>query len=480
MQAQPRLIVPEAVTLSVGAVVIGALISVVSMLLSPWLVVGVLLLLGAALLLLRHPIIMCHLVIYGIIFGSSMARGELIPLLVPNEVLLLVSVVLVIVFAIVFRIQRHIPITPLLAVGILTVGTALLPAFTYPLRSRPLAVNELLPLLAPIQYILLCAVFIFIPRDKRQVFSLVQTMLFACTIVAIIGLLQAARVPLVVSLLETWYPTGQTLAAEGVNRVTSTLGSWNTLGTFLMTNLLLVAALYRYQPEQPNPWYRWNTRIMVLTALACLLASGSWASIFGLVLGVSIIARANNIQLRRFAVVLVLIPIAILAVLPLISARLEFQFASGDGSVVPQTLQYRFYVWTEIYIPLIAENPWWGITPTLTDVRFQFAESQYLLLLFRSGVFSLLAHLVWAGMMMGWLRRTIRTGDPLSRAFALLIYVMFINLLLMSLTNPVFTYSGTMDYLWILTGLIICLRGRETLSVANTEAAPMQSIRAAS
>jgi hypothetical protein len=147
--------------------------------------------------------------------------------------------------------------------------------------------------------------------------------------------------------------------------------------------------------------------------------------------------------------------VAAFALQSIILERLEYQFRSSRTSgVVPETLSYRFYVWGNIYVPIIAKNPWFGIEPTFENVTWGWAESQYFYLMFRSGVVSLAAHLIWVVICTGWLYSRLRRTTDVTRALATTCMVMFVLLSIMGLTNEVFTLSGVTDYLWIMLGLV--------------------------
>jgi hypothetical protein len=74
--------------------------------------------------------------------------------------------------------------------------------------------------------------------------------------------------------------------------------------------------------------------------------------------------------------------------------------------------------------------------------------------LIRSGIFSFLAHLLWIGLALAWIYRNINTTDDLRHFLAIGAFILFIVLSIMGLTNAVFNYSGVIEYLWILLGLL--------------------------
>jgi hypothetical protein len=133
--------------------------------------------------------------------------------------------------------------------------------------------------------------------------------------------------------------------------------------------------------------------------------------------------------------------------------RFKYQF-QGQG-IIPSTLNFRLKIWQEVIWPKIYDNWLWGYRPTLEHLRWNWPESQYLYLLIRSGIVSLLAHLAWIGLTLSWLRGVIRTPITLVRSLAISTFAILVVLSIMGVTNEVFTYSGVIDYVWIMLGLVL-------------------------
>jgi O-antigen ligase len=293
--------------------------------------------------------------------------------------------------------------------------------------------------------------FSTVPRNDEDRAKLLQLMFLSASIVGLIGLLQAANIAPVVDFIQSWFPSDQTAAAGRLGRITSVFGAWNTLGTYLMTNVMLLAA---FQRETTVRRYRINMGISAALSLLALLASGSYASLLGLVLGIGIIKLIDPRGIRAALPLLMVGVIGFVILFPLISERFAFQFERSESGWIPQTLEFRLKVWSDIYLPLIARSPIWGVQPTLEGVSFEHAESQYLLLLFRSGWVSLIGFLIWIGTLLAWSGSIIRGERNAMRSGAIFVFALVITLLVMSFTNPVFTYSGTVDYMWMMLGLI--------------------------
>jgi hypothetical protein len=325
---------------------------------------------------------------------------------------------------------------------------------SYYLRGWSFSVSEIFSLLAPMQFVMLFWVFAYLPETDKDRRNLIQFMIFGAILVSVVGLLQASGLSAVRSFLSRWYPGIQTDTAAGLGRVTSLFGLWNATGTFLMLIVLLLVAL---QPLTHPRWARINMYIALATSGACLLASGSFAGMGGLAAGIVIVKLFDRRGMKFLLQLFVALVISALLLSPLILQRLDYQFGAGSGSdgVVPQTFAYRIKIWTQLYIPaLMASNPWLGVVPTMENVSWEWAESQYIFLLMRSGIISLIAHLIWVVMMCLWLWDKMKVASGQTYLLALVTFTVFILLSVMSFTNEVFTLGGVIDYLWILVGLI--------------------------
>ncbi|NJN19716.1 MAG: O-antigen ligase family protein, partial [Oscillochloris sp.] len=197
---------------------------------------------------------------------------------------------------------------------------------------------------------------------------------------------------------------------------------------------------------------------MVFAAL-CLLASGSFAGIAGLLVTIVLIERLSSPlhqSLKRLLIAGSLVVAGFLLALPVIwpviAGRLEYQFS--DGNLLPQTFVYRIWIWRDVFWPEIVQHPLFGTSLEIgPNYRWLFAESHYISLLFRFGVIGLAAHLCWVGLMLAWLYRRVQRGDPFTRMMAVAGMASLIYLSFAAFTNEVFLFTGSIDYLWILFAL---------------------------
>lgn len=433
------------------ALVIGLALGVMTFI-SPLIALGAVVAFVALLVLAERPMILCYMTILGIAIFSGMPRNSILPLLIPNEPILGASFGMGLFVVLGRRYGKVVPPRLTVAIIILALGTAVFPALSYQARGRGLGISEIMSLFAPLQYIFLFWIYAYLPRTEDERRRVIHVMLIGASIVAVVGLLQAANFGPVMNILNTYYPSDQTDQAADLGRVTSLMNAWNALGTYMMLNVILIMSLLGNKFSRLGLF---NLYFSLGACMACLLASGSYASLGVLPIGIAIVKFYNRKGMKTLLYLALGVVVAVFALQSIILERLEYQFRSSRTSgVVPETLSYRFYVWGNIYLPIIAKNPLFGIEPTFENVTWGWAESQYFYLMFRSGVVSLIAHLTWVFLCITWLYKRLRQSTDVTRAVATTCMVMFILLSFMGITNEVFTLSGVTDYVWIMLGLV--------------------------
>mgnify|MGYP001049869164 CR=1 FL=1 len=438
-----------------GAAVLGAAIGA-SVWLDPNLpliVSGALVLLG--MLLLSQPVHLLFLLVVLTPFTAAIPAGALIPILSPYDLMLILVTVLMAVFVLLCGRRTLLPPALIAALVAFGLGTSVGPLYLFLARGDPLELGDVVSLLAPLKFLLVFWLFMVGPRTTDQRSNLIRWMVYSATVVAGIGLLQAARLPMVDEILNAVYPSAQTANSLELGRVTSVMGAWNSLGLFLLTALMIIAATIADERS------RGRRRGLILCAaivLACLLATNLYSGLIGAALGLLILKTSDPRGIRSLMPLVLVSVLGALVLLPTIIQRAEMQFE--EESWVPQTLRFRYHVWTDYFIPAIAEEPWLGVSPNFDDIPFPYPESQYIYYLYRSGALSLVAHLIWIASLLTWLISSRKREPPgpdrqLNRSVALIPIVLILVLSLIGAINPVFTYTGSMTYFWMIVGLII-------------------------
>jgi hypothetical protein len=127
---------------------------------------------------------------------------------------------------------------------------------------------------------------------------------------------------------------------------------------------------------------------------------------------------------------------------------------------VPQTLAYRFDIWRDVFIPPIRDHFPQAVYPKVpATFTWLFEESQYIMLLFRTGLAGISAHFVWVGIIVYWLFRRLRQSDGFMKSLVASALTIVLVLSVAGFTNAVFNYSGSIDYMWILFALVASSKG---------------------
>ncbi|MBE2266668.1 MAG: hypothetical protein IAE80_00450, partial [Anaerolinea sp.] len=268
------------------ALIVGAALGVLS-LVSPLIAVGLIAGVVFAALAFARPVMLCYVLVAAVVFLSGMPRGGLVPLFIPNEPLLAAAAGFTFVVLLLRRDGRRLPNAVIAALLFMILGTAIIPVLMYYVRDFPLSTSDIFSLVAPAQYALIVWIFASLPRDDDDRYRIVHFMLICGSIVAAIGLLEAIRVPFVVSLIRDFYPNVHFNTAAELGRITSIMGAWNSLGNFLMINLIMVLALHGYPSR--GKWGSINLIVNLILCGAALLASGSYASLGGLALSLVLV-----------------------------------------------------------------------------------------------------------------------------------------------------------------------------------------------
>lgn len=409
-----------------------------------------------------RPISLGYLMIAITALTGGTERDRFIPILTPNEVGLVLMVGLLAPAFLVVRSRVRNPEINVVSFAfvILVFGTVIVPVADFSLRGIPLDLDNAFKLIGPVQYFLLFWAFTRLANSDTDRRNLVLFMMSCGSIVALVGLAQAARLPPVIWLLNNYFSSLHLAdSLEGdAGRITSLIGAWNALGMFMMASIILSWA---FLPELSERWHRIIAITCLVSCSTTLIASGSFSGLIGAVVGVAIVSYLDH----RLAHI---IPLAVAGLstigavfffgrgflLPVVEERIVFQYSNGEG-LVPRTLADRFDIWRDVFLPPIRENFPRAVYPKVPqNFAWLFEESQYIMLLFRTGLAGFLAHILWVGIMGYWILRRMRHGDDLTRRLAICALAILVVLSLGGFTNSVFSYSGSVDYMWILFALV--------------------------
>jgi O-antigen ligase len=323
--------------------------------------------------------------------------------------------------------------------------------------SKHFGLGQIELLLGPFQFLLLyraTALTAHTPERRRLVLRIV---LWASVPVALLAIGQQFNVPGIRSLLVSLthndvYAPGQTARATGPFPL------WHNLAAYLFMVLLIIAALLirRVSGVLSRPVL---IAIAVVNAIA-LVETLSIAPIAGVIVGAAIIGIWHR-GLGRVMVALV----AVLAIgLVVFGSRIDARYASEWGqapgearsAAVPQTVQYRYDLWTNQLLPLLKGHVLTGYGPDLPAQlqNFPFTESLYINLLYKGGVILLVVWITLFTAMGLAAFRASRDRDPLQQALGAAVVAAIVCLIFMQALESDFTDDGMPQVLWMLLGLL--------------------------
>lgn len=333
-------------------------------------------------------------------------------------------------------------------------------------RDSP-TIDELSTLAGPLQFLLLYRAVYTVLRDsdhRRYVPTLIVLASVPASLLAILQGLDIGPSREIVDAI-TQVDLTSDFSFERLARATGPFPLWHALAGYLLVVILIgVGSL----TSRPGPPARVPVVIALVPAAIALALTASIAPIFGTVAGCLIIilwprrTGAGAHQQSRSKVLVWAVGAALFAAIvsfPVLKDRYALQFdsvsATNEGpTFVPQTVAFRYDVWTTQYAPEIAKHWVTGYGPDLPpSITWRYTESLYLTLLLRGGVPLLLVYvaLMVAAVLMA--RPISRSPDPVARTFARVLIATVIVLIPMHAVIPYFINAGLPHMFWIVAAV---------------------------
>ncbi|MEK0081743.1 hypothetical protein [Benzoatithermus flavus] len=401
---------------------------------------------AAYLFLLTNPLIV------------GIARGDFIPILRPNELLLLVLLAamalrtLLLMLGGGYREPRFDRLD--LALVLMAVTSSILPLVALHLRGLSLTADDVLYAIVLWKYYLLYRLFRAAIADEKQVKWCLYVSMVSAAIVAVIAILQVQNLAGVPEFLHHHYDQ----PFEGHNEPSTDRGTSTVASAFGVADLMimnLVAALTMLLQARRRRWLLIAATGLFLSG--CVVA-GEFSGYIGLVVAVVSIGCITG-RLRRFLLAGGLAAcVAAVLFWPVIEARLA-GFESSAG--IPHSWQGRVENLQRFFLPELLSGTNW-----LTGVRpaprvpapepwreFVYIESGYVWLLWIGGLPFLLAFVFFVGIVARALWRvTCERVDAIGVAAATAFTYLMVILVLM-LVDPHLTVRGSADLFFPLLAL---------------------------
>lgn len=357
------------------------------------------------------------------------------------------------------------------AVGALTAGMVILPTIDGLLYGRSLNASGLL---APVQILLLYRLTRVTLDDVELRRRALRWFLLASLPVSALTIAQGVSFPgaqrLVAALTNA--PIFATWGFVHYPRATGPFPIWHALAGYLMIVLLLAVALLAHRDRSVL-----SPTAMLATACPALIAlvfSQTFTVLLVLIAATCFVlwrARAGT----ALAVLAVTGGVVFVLFGSVLSDRLDRQLTQSgpsSGTAVPQTIDYRFTVWTEQFLPKLSEFWVTGYGLDLpSGIDWQHTESAYITLWLRGGLPLLALHI---GVMVQVFRQAGvagRLSGPGEAPVATTVRTLVVALMIMNFVWPYSTNSGLLQPFWLLVGVAAAPLGREPARMSEVSSA---------
>lgn len=303
-------------------------------------------------------------------------------------------------------------------------------------------------------------------RERRTALAVLVISTIPVSLLALLQKLNAPHVRLFIYKMVGATTTGTAAASVGHSlRVTGPFANWAALAGFLLPTLLVLVAMALGQVRVRRS--RWFLAAGILGAVGLALTDEQ-SAIICCAVGAVVLAKryGKGRAVLRWAPLLVLAAAVFAG--PSIVHRIGEELApsAGTGRVswIPQTLSFRWSVWTQQYFPAIWQRPLSGFGVVLPPtIRWQYPESQYVSFLMEGGfpMLGLFGVLSWA--MLRGARDAARSADPLDRALGNALGIAIVSMLVMNTMWPFLSNGGMPQVLWALLALAVPL-GRSRIA----------------
>jgi hypothetical protein len=400
----------------------------------------------------RYPVFGCAALAIGVPLTTALGRDTLIPVLRPNEaILLLVLAGLGLRYLWTRPSVSYIGLD--VAIVIFAVGSSLIPWLVLWFGRVPMDFDTWRAVLGPLQFLAVYVCFAQVRGTDRSVRWLLNLALLATVIEGVVAVLELQDFPPGArALFSAYFPSDRPALPGSGYRPTALLGNYSAVGAFAMLGALLAVALTRSKDSRLNNL--WLTAAMAVN-LAALVASLTWAPALALALGVGVLiwySRRVPWQIWFGAITLLVV---VAALWPVVSDRI--QGSNVDVGTI-QNIDARLKNWQLYFVPALAEHMWLGtgtvipgdLPPYLSD----FVDSEFLRIVIRAGLVGvglLLLMFTWVSVVSLNYRHSVDSWLHRLGAVSLATIVM---ILFVGLTAEYLSFGGVSQFIAMLFGLL--------------------------
>lgn len=424
---------------------------------------GVVALVGVAamLYLASHPVVLTLMAVAVVPVTSGLARGLPIPGVRLSEALVVFAAFVVILVQ-----GKRLPGPRWTSVDKFALaycfGALIFGVVDLALHQVTVAGDDLQTMLGPIQFFLIYRTMAAGLVTHRSRILAIRLILLMSIPVSAIAIAQQFLGQPVTNVLVSM--TGTTVfntpGFEPVFRATSVFPIWHALAGYILVVILLSAGLLLTRDREVLPV--WGHFVVLVTGSFALLFSLTTTVIVGAVIGILIMGAMTGRLARVLTWCVVLGGGAVLLFYPLIASRIASQAIAtadtpGDGtSFLPQTLQYRFGVWTDQYFPALNGSWLTGYGPAEPPgIDWHHTESGFITILLRGGLMYLILTAILITLVALHARNRLATARSTSEGgLAAAIFALAVVFPIINLVFPYVTASGLPQPLWMLWGIL--------------------------
>ncbi len=398
-------------------------------------------------LVVRFPAVFATAIIPSQVLLGGMERGSLVPGLRPGEVVL--AVCLLGLLASPRWRWRRLGNHPLNGWMLLYVVTGfVIPVVTWRLRGHAVSGDVLQAYGATVKAGLLYLTLAPLDLSDRDLQTLLKAALWACVLSAAVAILQMLGFSPVEALLLEYFKGPhlyERLSGEA-DRATGLSGNWHSLGMEFVLALLIGWQLGR-SDSRLSRWYVFGILAIILLGLATVRTLTSVVVVAGLlavVLWQGMARKGRRLALRLTLLVGLVGAVLLVGVATAASRNVYFV------TILPASLYVRVYYWLFLYWPVIRDHLWLGYGPFLPVLSAKSDDSQFVLFLLRGGVVALVGWLATVTRVFMWSRvEAVRATDT-DAILARSVVVTSVVLVVSSLMQSFFTYTGVVEFYWVL------------------------------
>ncbi len=415
--------------------------------------IGVLVLVGLFVAAAYRPVFATYAYLGTLPIIAGIDRGHLIPLVRPNEALLVVLLLGALVGGY-LRWSRgeRVPLQlnqldiPL---GVFMLASTAWPLLSLMMRGQTPVVSDLAAVLPICKLVAIYLLVRFSVTTEAQLVRCFRLIIWPGAVVAVIAILQTLHFGPVVSMLQAvWTPDSNALALA--ERGTTTLASPIATGDYVIICLtLIVCCGIRGLLDR-------RERLgLGLVLGAGVLATGQFSTWISAIVAAALILWRFSTVRRGSLRFLWLVPVALAIGAPALIGRLQ-----GFGEFgVPRSWLGRWNNLSDFYLPRFdVTNVLLGVSPDSVleaPERWRdviYLESGYLELLWVGGI-PLLAAFIWLSVVVLRRTRELMTQPGAVGAAASALWVCWWFVLILTVLDPHLTLRGTGDLLFMLLGI---------------------------